>query len=161
MTNDTPEYLVIQMAKNRITVVSLEDSDLLEYKWCLMAHRYAGNRKHPYMHRLILSRMLNRSLTAREIVDHIDGDGLNNRRCNLRLANNSLNGANRPANSNNTTGMKGVVRSYKKWEAQIRVNGEIIKLGTFSEIKDAARAYNEAAIKYFGEFAHINILSDF
>jgi len=66
--------------------------------------------------------------------------------------------SNRGAQRDNTSGYKGVVRQKdcNRWRAQIKVNGKCKHLGLFVNIKDAARAYDEAAEKYFGEFAHKN-----
>lgn len=73
---------------------------------------------------------------------------------NLRLATGSQNNANTRRSKRNTSGYKGVSASGQKWRSAIVVNGETIRLGTFADIQDARRAYREAAIKYFGEFAY-------
>lgn len=91
-------------------------------------------------------------------VDHINGNGLDNRRCNLRIATPSQNRMNRGKQRNNTSGYKGVYwnKDCKKWLASITIVNKQKHLGLFTEIKDAARAYNKAAIDYFGEYAIIN-----
>lgn len=97
-------------------------------------------------------------------VDHRNGDGLDNRRSNLRACTNSQNLQNRGRNANNTSGYKGVYLvpagqnrvKTPKWAAGITVGGRSIKLGRFLKKKDAARAYNRAARKYFGQFAILN-----
>jgi hypothetical protein len=88
------------------------------------------------------------------LIDHINGDPLDNRICNLRLCDHSLNMANRGAPANNTSGVKGVVwdRSRGKWAARICVNYKTINLGRFDNIGAAASAYSKAASRYFGEF---------
>lgn len=90
-------------------------------------------------------------------VDHKDGDGLNNRRSNLRLANNSENSRNRGAQSNSKTGIKGVSwkAKSKKWQAQIKLNGKVYYLGVFTNIEDAAQSYAKAAKEMHGEFARV------
>lgn len=93
-----------------------------------------------------------------EMVDHINGNGLDNRRSNLRIATKAQNGWNRSAPKSNTSGYKGVSRAKggKKWRAYITVLHKRYSLGVFQYIKDAARAYNIAALKYHGEFARLN-----
>jgi len=99
---------------------------------------------------------MHRFITGWSYIDHIDGNGLDNRRQNLRPANESTNGANRAISSNNTSGFKGVVRSRTKWGAVITPSGRKVWLGTFLTPEDAARAYDAAAAVYFGEFARLN-----
>lgn len=104
---------------------------------------------------------LHRVLTGEEgeHVDHVNGDGLDNRRKNLRPATRSQNGANRRRPSNNTTGYKGVIlRSSGRWQAQIVVGGGKLSLGQFDTREDAARAYNVAALAAWGEFAQLNVI---
>lgn len=88
-------------------------------------------------------------------VDHINLDGLDNRRENLRLASQSQNQANRGRNKNNRAGFKGVSwsKSHHKWRASIQKNSIDYHLGYFCDLKEAAAAYAAAATKYFGEFA--------
>lgn len=84
------------------------------------------------------------------IVDHADHDPLNNQKSNLRNCTSGQNNANRVC-YNNKSGYKGV---YIR--ADISVDGKTISLGTFSTAKEAAKAYDAAALKYFGEFANLN-----
>ncbi len=90
--------------------------------------------------------------------DHKDGNGLNNRRSNLRPATAMQNGANRKKKKLTSSKYKGVSRNgtEKKWKAVVCVNRNYIQLGRFDSEKAAARAYDAAALKYFGEFANIN-----
>lgn len=94
-------------------------------------------------------------------VDHINGNGLDNRKSNLRLCSIQENSRNRGAQRNNTTGFKGVVYEASRgmFKSRIQVSKhKRIHLGYFKNPKEAARAYNEAAIKYHGEFAKLNEL---
>lgn len=88
-------------------------------------------------------------------VDHKDGDGLNNKFNNLRLASDTQNAQNTKKRSDNTSGFKGVSWHNKlgQWRAVIVVNKKQIHLGTFWDIQDAVAAYKKAAKHYFGEFA--------
>lgn len=90
--------------------------------------------------------------------DHKDRDIHNNQKENLRLATYQQSAANRSVQKNNKSGYKGVSwnSSRKKWYAFIVVDDRSIYLGSFCNPKNAAFAYNEAAVKYFGEFAVLN-----
>lgn len=147
-----------------VAIVDDEDYDWLsQWKWSAIwngRNWYAfrqpwekSNRKNVYMHRVILG------APDGTDVDHIDtGETLNNRRENLRLCTVSQNGMNRPFPKNNASGYKGVYWNKKdrKWQADICVNQARHHLGQFVDIEDAARAYDEAARKYHGEFAWTN-----
>jgi hypothetical protein len=91
-------------------------------------------------------------------IDHIDGNGLNNQRVNLRVAKNAQNCRNQRAHSDSLTGYKGItfVKKKKLYFARIRVNNKLISLGRSKDLKKAVIRYNEAATKYFGEFAFLN-----
>ncbi len=144
-------------------IVSDEDKDLAELNWCVSVVAKTGSqyamrkvqKGHILLHRVIMERILGRTLGKDEMVDHIDMNGINCIRENLRLATNAQNGANRPAPKNNKSGYKGVRwhKKAKKWIAQITANGKNRHLGTFDSAEDAYKAYCEAAAKYHGEFA--------
>lgn len=84
--------------------------------------------------------------------DHIDGNGMNNQRSNLRVCTTAENQMNRGKQSNNTSGFKGVTRYKKQWQAQINVNKKLTYLGQFLTKELAHEAYIEACNKYHGEF---------
>lgn len=91
-------------------------------------------------------------------VDHINHNPLDNRKSNLRECNNSENQMNRSLNNNNGSGFKGVHWSKysNKWNARIQINKKRKSLGYFNTKEEAAKAYNNAASFYFGEFACLN-----
>jgi hypothetical protein len=91
-------------------------------------------------------------------VDHINGNGLDNRESNLRLATSAQNTWNRDKNKNNTTGFKGVTcdKGRGKFRAQIRVNGKHVHLGWFDDPRKAAVAYDSGVRKYHGTFGCTN-----
>ena len=92
------------------------------------------------------------------LVDHINGNGLDNRRENLRLATRIQNAHNRRPNRRSKSGFKGVSLAGRNWRAQIVAHGQRHDLGSFGNTYAAARAYNAAAQKYHGEFAWLNPL---
>lgn len=116
------------------------------------------NRETSYIHRLVMERMLNRKLLKNERVDHINGDGTDNRRENLRICTHQQNMGNQSARKGSSI-YKGVSKTRTgNWAVRIWNNYKCINIGTFSDEKEAGKAYNEHAVKYFGEFAKLNQL---
>lgn len=156
----------IPLSQGKVVIIDEADVELVRrHKWFANSTRgrtfYAlTNIMHPgaidkrttlSMHRLILG--LAESYTQ---VDHIDGNGLNNRRSNLRICSNSENARNRRKRIDNTSGYKGVsfdARSYK-WVAYINFDGKRMHIGYFNTREDAHAAYCKAATKLHGEFAN-------
>lgn len=152
------------LSQGKVALVDDEDYEWLnQWKWYALVNNrgtfYAvrseygpQKRKTIILHRVILIAPVGMH------VDHINGDGLDNRRCNLRLSTNSENLSNRTRTKKNTSGFKGVYwyKSNKKWTAQICVNFRKIYLGMYDDPKEAAHAYDKAAIEHFGEFAKTN-----
>lgn len=93
-------------------------------------------------------------LPDNQCIDHANRMVSTNK--NLRLATSSQNNANKLIPKANTSGFKGVIKCGKKWRAVIKVNSLPIHLGVFIEKEEAARAYNDAALEHFGEFACLN-----
>lgn len=142
-------------------LVDNRDLHLLEnVKWYVGNKGYArrntpagnGKQGHELLHVVIMKRK------STDMVDHILGDKLDNRRSQLRVCSNEENSRNRRKASNNTSGYKGVtyLKKYKTWHARISLGGKYRSLGTFKCIKDAALAYNFAAAELYGEFARLN-----
>lgn len=110
-----------------------------------------GDRwKNVSMHRLILN------FPEGKQIDHKDGNPLNNQKSNLRTCSNTQNQYHRKPKKG--CKYKGIyqVKGKGKWLSHIMFNNKMKHLGTFESDKDAARAYNKAAKKYFGEFAWLN-----
>jgi hypothetical protein len=106
--------------------------------------------KRTYLHRLV-------AVTKRGLlIDHKNGDRLDNRRSNLRLATSSQNGANVGKLSTNTVGFKGVVPHGKRFRAYIHKYGKTKYIGTFDTAEAAACEYDRAAKRLFGPFAAVN-----
>jgi hypothetical protein len=93
-----------------------------------------------------------------ELIDHINGDGVDNRIANLRAATNSENRVNARPNTGSHSGLRGAhwSKSEGRWRSSIRVNGRYVHLGWFETKEDAAEAYAIAAERYFGEFSYYN-----
>ncbi len=124
-------------------------------RWCIN-DGYAFNTQLGRMHRHLLKPPVG------VMVDHINGDKLDNRRENLRLCTNSQNQANCKV-ARGRSKFKGVVWQKTPWgghwRSQITVQKRVICLGSHLSDLDAAKAYNNAAVLYFGEFAHLNDLT--
>ena len=97
-------------------------------------------------------------LTQGKEIDHVDGNGINNQRLNLRLCSRSQNMANTRLRVNNTSGYKGVDlhQCTGKWRALIQVQHKRIHIGLFCSATEAALAYDKVASQYFGQFASTN-----
>ena len=92
------------------------------------------------------------------IVDHINGNKLDNRMCNLRFATIKENNANRASKCNSSSQYKGVSfdRSRGKWISSIQINGKTKHIGRFDDEREAAIAYDTEALSVYGEFARLN-----
>lgn len=112
--------------------------------------RIERKRKHIYMHHFILG--------AKALTDHLDDNGLNNQRENLRPATYSQNIANARKRGGCASPYRGVGwrKDIQKWTARITKDGVEYRVGYFREECDAALAYNLKAYELFGEFARFN-----
>lgn len=157
--------MVIEIRLSKIDMISTVDdidADLARLKWTVRVYRtvsYAVGKpqksKSIGMHRFIMERILGRKLESYEIVDHRDGNGLNNTRANLRLASRSQNRANSRMHKNNTSGYKGVSwhKASGKWSATIGWQKKLLFIGLFDTPEEAHEAYKEKARELHGEFA--------
>lgn len=156
----------IQVKGGYVTLIDERDYDRLSrFPWRLSSptQRYVmssyktmnGIRTYGLMHRIIAGAL------PYELVDHINGDTLDNRRCNLRLVTAQQNTMNRGKHKKTLSQYKGVsMNSSGRFRATIRANYMRINLGTFKDEDDAARAYNKAALEVFGEYARLNKVDD-
>lgn len=160
----SPDTREIVLTRGKVAIVDAADYEWLNqwqwharsdgYVWYAARHERLpdGTQVTIRMHRQILGAV------PGALVDHCDMNGLNNRRSNLRLASMQENQRNRNAQSNNTSGYKGVSwhQRHGKWYAHITVDGRRKHLGHFDTAEEAANAYNEAACIHYGEFARLN-----
>lgn len=152
----------IQLTKGAFAVVDEEDFSLVDgLNWHLNPYGYAAGktracdgRRTVLMHRLILD------APSRCIVDHINGDRLDNRKANLRLVTKSINTqkGDRPARAG--SGYRGVYRDGNKWAARARLNYRFHYLGAFDAPEEAAAVYDQFVLTHFGEHATINFPKD-
>lgn len=152
----------IYLAKYEKSIL-FDDCDLeliCSFKWrCVFEHSqwYAVSSNGIKMHRLLLDCPKNM------VIDHINGNGLDNRRSNLRICTIGENLRNHKLKNNNTSGFIGIhkMKSTCNYQSYININGEKHYCGTFKNIQDAIIARNEAAKKYHGEFAVLNIVPNY
>ena len=154
----------IKLTQGKVALVDDEDFEYLnQWKWCV--HKGKGNLYYAirnkskikegsegtvYMHKVLMN-------TPNEFrTDHKNGNTLDNQKHNLRITNHCSNIQNRKKNINNTSGYKGVSRNQNKWMVQLNVNNKHIYGGKFINIIEAARHYDDLALKYFGEYAKLN-----
>lgn len=147
----------IQLSKGLFAIVDDEDFERISrFKWSATKSdgKWYARRNHSgstvYLHRFILG------ITTRQYIDHINGNSLDNRRANLRIATNSQNGANTKKRTTNTSGYKGVKKAGRKWRATITCNYREVHIGVYETPEDAARAYDSKARELFGNFAGLN-----
>lgn len=151
---------VINLTRGRVAVVDDADEELVvPYSWGLIKRTpnfYAGaynpaRKKNMTMHRLIMG-------LDGPNVDHIDGNGLNNQRSNLRLATVTQGNHNRRKRTDVTSEFKGVCWNKKtqSWRASIQAHGQKIDLGNFDDELEAALTYDAYARDLHGEFARTN-----
>lgn len=138
------------------TMVDDDDfEELSKFQWLKTFHgyvvRYVGRTTIVRMHRVVTGVPVG----DERCVDHINGDKLDNRRCNLRVCSKAENNRNRRISRNNTSGYKGVSwhKDNQRWQAQIRAGGKVIPLGMFETAEAASDAYKAAATRLHGEFA--------
>jgi hypothetical protein len=161
-----PSYRIIPLTQNKVALVDTEDYEWAsQWNWyaqwneCTKSY-YAGRNPRvgdppntpQHLHTALLR------VSPERVVDHRNGDTLDDRKHNLRECSTLQNSRNRMRSRNNKTGLKGVhfETSSGKWKAQIGVAWKRYNLGRYDTVEAAGRAYDEAAIKHFGEFARLN-----
>jgi len=167
--NSLNDVAYIQLTKGKQAIIDARDFEWLnQWNWCYWTSRsciggYAaridlssGRRVKISMHRLIFEKHALTPLGSENDVDHRSRDKLDNRFQNLRLATRLQNCGNRSLSKNNNSGYKGIRAIGNKWGAQINENGKRVHIGCYATAEEAALAYNEAALRVYGEFASLN-----
>lgn len=158
-------YRLIPLTQGKNAIVDTEDFHWLsKWNWCavwnIKTHSFYAARGIRIDGGTISVKMHSAILRCKpgEEGDHKNHNTLDNRRNNLRKCTHALNMRNQKLYAGNSSGYKGAGwhKRIKKWQSRIRVDGKLISLGYFHSKQDAARAYDCAAKKYFGEFAHLN-----
>jgi len=159
------EYKLVPLSKDKFTIIDLEDFEKVKgFKWYFSSRGYAtssqwrcfpknhANQYTLHMHRVIMN------TPEGLLTDHINGDSLDNRKSNLRIVTNAQNLCNVKLTKKNTSGYKGVswCKNSKHWRAKITFERKIFWLGGHKCPQEAAKAYDKAALKYFGEYAKTN-----
>lgn len=152
---------LIELTQNLFAKVDDEDFEYLnQWKWYAKkdGHKIYAARN-LYENKKCKIILMHCVLLNNKGIDHIDGDGLNNQKNNIRLATKTQNRANTNKIRKHTSSIyKGVYRkkTNKKWQAEICANKIKIYLGSFDNELEAAKAYNNKAVELFGSFAKIN-----
>ena len=142
----------IPLTQGKYALVDDQDYDRLVAEGSWHFDRYAkrvNKRVVTYMHRVVMGSPVD------EQVDHINGDKLDNRRCNLRVCTCSENLANRHVSRNKYRGVSWDKRRGK-WKAVLGFHYSRIDIGRFDTQEEAAEAYNLVARQLFGEYARLN-----
>jgi hypothetical protein len=159
--------IIINSKKNGTHVVLVDDEDFHElnkFKWRLSKGRYTFYaQRHVNNNGIITSvllhrQIMNKHLQKRLVIDHINHNGLDNRKCNLRTVSYAQNSQNKTSKLNATSKYLGVYFDKKKlkYRVQIMVNKKTRYIGLYVNENDAAQAYNKEALKHFGEYANLN-----
>ena len=154
LTNKSDRFALVDADLHDILAVHAWHQTSLGY--CARYDNKHNARRMVYMHRQLL--ITDDAPRGSLYVDHINGNKLDNRTSNLRLATKAQNMRNRGPTRVNTSGYKGVCyhAQSSKWRAYIKTDYKQLYLGLFENPRDAALAYNEAALRLHGDFAYLN-----
>lgn len=164
---DGSTAIKIQLTQGKFAIIDEEDWERVnQYKWYAKrgtqtwyAARTESKRVNKIRDKTIRLHQFLMNCPRDKEVDHINGDGLDCRKKNMRICTRLENGKNQRMPKNNTIGYKGIGNEgnkYIPWVAQIFANGRLYKSRGFKTIKEAAIEYDRLALKYHGEFARLN-----
>lgn len=149
----------VTLTKGHVAIFDAADIGIVaDRKWYAVMDRnkvYAATKTGSDNHSTLLMHRLIMNCRRGIMIDHRDGDGLNNRRSNLREADHSQNGRNQGPGNQNTSGFKGVsfIKRSSRWKAAITVYKKRHYLGSFKTPEEAYAAYCSACVAMHGEFA--------
>ena len=153
----------IKLTQGKVSLIDDEDFELVSrHKWSTAKRgRTSYAKTNIYLNKKQVTLLMHTLITGKTQgleMDHINHNGLDNRRCNLRHVTNIENHYNSRSRLNHSSIYKGVSwhKPTNKWRGTIGQNGRQYHLGLFTSEKEAALAYNKEAIKIFGEFACLN-----
>lgn len=162
MTPSAQSYREIPLTQGQVALIDIADDKGQKYcaTWTKCSQTYYvargirvnGKRYLLYLHR----ELMGLAKGDKRQVDHINGNTLDNRRCNLRIVTPSQNRMNKPMQVNNKSGYRGVYWYTLRgcWIAKIQIQGKITHIGFFDDVLEAAEAYRKAAVHHFGEFSN-------
>lgn len=146
----------IELTQGKFTIVDDEDFEFLnQWKWTVFCNKvpFYAYRQGPRPKReLILMHRLLLKCPKNKIIDHINGDGLDNRKENLRIVTHHQNLINHGVSKRNKSGFSGVRFYENRWQASITFNKKYMLLGRFKNLLDAVKARKKAEKKYFGKY---------
>lgn len=162
MQDDSTETREIPLTRGYVAIVDAADYDrVASHKWYVdpigrtvyagtYLRRANGKNVKVRLHRFLLDAQ------PGQLVDHRDGNGLNNTRVNIRLCEKRDNQRNQAKHCDSKCRYKGVFTSGNRYRVQMRVLDRVLYLGSFGTQEEAARAYDASAKEHFGEFARLN-----
>lgn len=163
----------VPLSQGRVALIDeIDRAAVMSYKWTWQAvnrptvedaqgyavrlMRIGSKRVKTYLHRFVAQRMINgQALEDGVVIDHANGNGLDNRRCNLRPSTSTLNNANR-LYKNAASGFIGVYPANAKWAARISIGGVWTHIGVYPDKEEAAIMRDRKARELFGAFAILN-----
>lgn len=147
----------IPLTQGKVALVDDEDFEwLLQWKWHAEKHGRTWYARGKVNGKLISMHCIIMNTPAGKVTDHASGNGLDNRRDNLRVCTKYENRCNTRKHRDNSHSFKGTFRHGKNWSARIHIYGKDIHLGTYLTEVEAAHAYDSAAREIHGKFAHLN-----
>ena len=158
--------LIGKRAAGRVALIDDKDWPLVTgHAWRVLEYERNGKKKGPYAltdtgsgDGRLVTMYMHKLITGYPMTDHIDHDGLNNQRFNLRPATHAQNLHNQRLRNGTSSRYKGVCWHGRchKWQAGLTIDSRYIYLGLYAREEEAALAYNTAALEAFGAYAYLN-----